>query len=664
MQDTLTLQPPPPRLDSDSVWEIASYLSKKDLARCCQVSKAWQDLWTEPLWSQYKWERWGRSTPSSKLLRRVGQYIDKVVLDYWDDSDYDDDQKLAGARQCEDVLRTCVNAGTLTIHQNIFTNRFLKSLWTIEGGGNEAKGATATPTATPTAAAVVGDVEGAYGDDENDRPSTGSMSSSSTRARRTVIRKAKSGKNRFFRDGPKLAIFSDYLTKLQFVVGHTSVEYAMHWLGLAARNGRLQSLETVGLSAQVRRRERNLRHKEPPLRLSLLLLFIRSLPRLKHLALGLGDIYDDIPDAVVDAVFPPPPEEYIKHPAAAEPKRPSSAQPRSRRRGPSAIPLVTLDVCEFDSPSALAKLLRRLPALSSLKLDYLDGMDYLTAIRRFHHSDDFRLSTKQIASDLTEAHWASFFGDDGYEQASLSSSLKSSLSPPYESTHSATTATLSGGLSLAFGYSTVHGITDRIAKTIAQSPIMSHQLTGLDIYRASNLSYIGVEALFYNCPNLRTLSLDRTTISGILFQNSTPWTCRNSLSTLSLFNLDMGYRGREFAAAARRHIRQLPQLSHLSLGGTWVLADMVMDDSDMGRGERLHTVAAKDDPMVWPKMTYFSLQSPERYVTLPEFKVMLSMFPITTRIELWAFNTTEVDEWIMVHRPDLEYILHSYDYYG
>ncbi|KAF9144332.1 hypothetical protein BGX30_013166 [Mortierella sp. GBA39] len=655
------MQPPPPRLDPDTVWEIAEYLSKKDLAHCCQVSNAWQDLWTEPLWSQYQWKRWKQSTLSSQVLHRVGQYIDNVELSDWDDSDDDDDEKLAGARHCEDALRTCVNVRTLKIHQNIFTNRFLKSLWTIEGGGSEAKDAAA-------AAAVVGEDVGANADDENERQSTGSMpsSSSTTRTRRTFVRKKKTGKSSFFRDGPRLAIFSDYLTTLRFANGHTSAEYVMHWLGLAARNGRLQSLGKVELVGQAIKRERNRRHKEPLLRLSLLLLFIRSLPRLKHFSLGQGDIYDDIPDAVVDAVFPPPPEEYIKRSAAAEPKKTSSsAQSQSRRRGLSTIPLETLNVSEFDSPSALAKLLRRLPALSTLKMDYLDGKDYLTAIRRFRHGDDFRLRTKHVASDLTEAHWASFFGDDGYEQTPSSpSSLKSTLSPSDESAPSATTTASSGGLTLAFGYSSVHGITDRIAKAIAQSRIMSHQLTGLDIYRASNLSYIGVEALFYNCPNLRMLSLECTTISGTLFQNSTPWACRNTLSTLTLFNLNMGHRGQEFAAAARHHIRQLPQLSHLSLGGTWVLADMVMDASDMGRGERLYTVAAKDDAMVWPKMTYFSLQSPVRYVTLPEFKVILSMFPNTTKIELWAFNTAEVDDWITVHRPDLGYILYSCDYYG
>ncbi|KAH7049712.1 hypothetical protein BKA57DRAFT_461056 [Linnemannia elongata] len=659
MQDTFTMQPPPPRLDPDTVREIADYLSKRELARCCQVSKAWQDLWTEPLWSQFQWSGRRRS-PSSQVLRRVGQYINNVELDYWDDSDYDDDQKLAGAQHCEDILKTCVNVRTLKVHQNIFTNRFLKTLWTTEGRVSEVEGA---------AAVVVGEGEDAYADDENERLSTGPMSSSSsssTRTRRTVTRKETTGENHFFRDGPRLAIFSDYLTTLRFNIGHTSAEYVMHWLGLAARNGRLQSLERVKLEGQAPRRERYRRHKELPLRLSLLLLFIRSLPRLKRFTLGQGDICDDIPDAVVDAVFPPQPEDCIKRSAAAEPKKtPPSVQSRSRRQGSSTIPLETLHVCEFGSSSALAKLLRRLPALSTLKLNILDGGDYLTAIRRFHQGGDFRLKTKQVASDLTEAQWASFFGDDGYEQASSSSfPLKSTLSPRDECAPWATTTASSGGLSLAFGYSTVHGITDRIAKTIAQSTIMSHQLTGLNIYRASNLSYIGIEALFYNCPNLQVLSLERTTISGILFQNPAPWACRNTLSTLSLFNLDMGYRGREFAAAARHHIRQLPQLSYLSLGGTWVLADMVMDTSDMGRGERLYTVAAKDDAMVWPRMNYFSLQSSERSVTLPEFKVMLSMFPSTTSIELWAFNTTEVDEWIMVHRPDLEYILHAYDYYG
>ncbi|KAF9147389.1 hypothetical protein BG015_010976, partial [Linnemannia schmuckeri] len=544
-------------------------------------------------------------------------YIDNVELDGWDGSSDAEDEKRAGAQHCEDVLRTCVNVATLKIYQNIFTDRFLRALWTTGGGGeggSEVKDA---------AAIIAGEGDaGADADDGNEHQPTGSMSLLSTRTLRTAGRKKKTGKNRFFRDGPRLAIFSDYLMTLVLTLDHMSSEYIMHWLGLAARNGRLQSLKTVRLCGEKRKKERYLRHKEPRLRLSLLLLFLRSLPRLKHFMLGQGDIYDDIPDAVVDAVIAPPPEEYIKRPAAAEPETTSPSWAHSRRRGRSyAIPLETLNIF-------------------GLKVD------------------------KGVASDITEKQWAWFFEGNAYGRISSSSSLKLTLAPPDEATVPTTTTTTkaSGGLSLNFGYSSVHSITDKIAKTISQSPVMSHQLTGLTIHRASNLSYIGTQALLYGCPNLRILALEHSTISGTLFQNSAPWACRNTLSTLSLFNLDMGNRVLEFAVAARHHIRQLPELKYLSLGGKWVIADMVMDTSpsseDMARG------AGRNDAMVWSKMTYFSLQCPQRYVTLPEFKVMLTMFPVTTHIELWAFNENEVDDWISIHRPDLEYIRHSCDYYG
>ncbi|KAF9146525.1 hypothetical protein BG015_011571, partial [Linnemannia schmuckeri] len=61
---------PPPRLNPDTVWEIADYLSTEDLARCCQVSKAWRDLWAESLWNQYEWERRKRPRIPVEVLRR------------------------------------------------------------------------------------------------------------------------------------------------------------------------------------------------------------------------------------------------------------------------------------------------------------------------------------------------------------------------------------------------------------------------------------------------------------------------------------------------------------------------------------------------------------------------------------------------------------------
>lgn len=655
------MQPPPPRLDPDVVYEIANYLSKLDMARCCQVSRAWRDLWTEPLWNVYTWPRWHVNL-SMDVLRRVGHYIDNVHLygRYFRDGDDDDDQ-LARAQHCESVLRSCVNVRTLKIEDSDLTRHFLQTMWNTIEKVTEAKSVVAV---------VVGG-EGRDTDDKNTLQTTGSMSSSNRTAHHTAPRK-NTGNNRFFRDGPRLAIFSDYLTTLELTLAHKTCEHAMHWLGLAARNGRLQSLEKVKFIGRRPKWERYQRHKEPRLRLSLLLLFLRSIPRLKDLLLGQGDIYDDFPDALVDAVFPPPSEEYIKRPAAAEPKKTASPSTRSHQQL-SVISLKTLQVCEFDSHSALVKLLKRLPTLSLLKLGYLDGVGYLDVIRRFVCKGQ-RLSLKiikQVASSLTEDDWARFFRDDKYDQSpsSTTSSLEPTLATPGKSAaavitpKAATPTTLRGGLSLCFGYSTVNGITNKVAKIISQSPIMSHQLTGIHIYRASNLSHHGVEALLHNCPNLGMLSLEYSTILGIVFQNPTPWACRNTLFNLTLRNLDMGNGGQEFAAAARHHIHQLPHLTCLDLGGTWVLADMIMDPSDMGRGDRLYTEGGKQDKMVWPKLNYFGLQSPKRYVDLPEFKVMLSMFPMTTRIELWAFNTNEVDDWIETYRRDLIYILHSCDYY-
>jgi hypothetical protein len=314
--------------------------------------------------------------------------------------------------------------------------------------------------------------------------------------------------------------------------------------------------------------------------------------------------------------------------------------------------------------------------LSTLRLVFLDGGDDLDVIRRFScQGEHFSLNIiRQVASSVTEDDWVRFFGDDGYAQSSSSSSnatspVESTLALPDKSAAAATTATAAtptasrSRLSMNFGYSSMHGFTNRVAKTISQSSIMSYQLTGISISRSSTLSHHGVEALLHNCPNLGILSLEHSTISGRVFQNSTPWACRNTLFKLSLRDLYMGRGGQEFAAAARHHIRQLPHLTCLDIGGTWVLADMIMDSSDMGRGERLYTEAGTQDKMVWPKLNYFGIKSPERCITLPEFKVMLSMFPMTTHIELGAFNTTEVDEWIGIYRPDLTYIIYSCDNY-
>ncbi|KAF8926396.1 hypothetical protein BGZ47_002773 [Haplosporangium gracile] len=469
--------PPLPRRKLDTTWEIAGYLSMEDLARCCQVLKAWRNLWAESLWaeslwSQYEWDSRKRSRLPVEVFHR-------------------------------------------TVHR-----QFLQALWTTGGegeeGGSEVKGAVAVVVGEEDAGADAG----ADADGENEHQPIGPMSSLSTRTLRTAGRK-KTGKNQFFRDGPRLAVFSDYLMTLVFALDHMSSEYIMHWLGLAARNGRL------------------------------------SLPRLKNLILGQGDIYYDIPDDVVDTVIPPPPEEYIKRPVAAEPETtsPSSAHPH-RRGQPYVTPLETLIMREFDSPSALAKLLRRLPSFSTLKISYLDGQDYLPAIRYFCQGDDFRLRvTRGVALNITENHWAWFFGGN-----------------------------------------CVYGIIDKIPKTISQSAIMSHQLTGLIIHRASNLFYIGAQALLQNCPNLSRTGL------GTQYHLGHPLPKFDSLG-----------------------------LSRHTLHCLIVITDMVMDTSSssekMGRGERLYTVAGRNDAMVWPKMPYFSLQCPEQYVTQAEFKVMLTIFP-------------------------------------
>jgi hypothetical protein len=472
--------------------------------------------------------------------------------------------------------------------------------------------------------------------------------------------------SRLFRIAPPLALFSNNLVSLHIAECDYSCELMMHWIGLAARTGsQLQNLEIVKLAAN--RARAMYRTKGHSLRLSFLLLFLRSVPRLRSLTLGSCDIVDDIQDAAVDAVFPLRPKEHIKQAAAAEPKSASSSS-----YPPSA--LETLQLQEFDSPSVLAKLLRRLPALSSFHLGYLDGRDYLAALRLFYCGHDLQFTVfKWVASDIKEDAWAEFFENEGYNQ----SFIKLPLPLPGDSTASHTT-TISvatptptrvwRSLSVDFKGSRVNGFTNKIAKLIAQSPIMAHQLTGLEINLSSNLSSIGAKAILYNCPYLRTLSLKSVTIQSDIFEDPTPWACRNTLSRLKLSELIMGGSltdGHANAAAARHHIRQLPQLEHLDLQGNWVLSDMVIDhSSDMGRGERLYTVAGRQDAMVWPKMNYFSLSSPRRFITMPEFKVLLSMFPFDTTVELWAWVETEAEEWIVEHRPDMKYILYSCDYYG
>ncbi|KAF9131207.1 hypothetical protein BGW39_002113 [Mortierella sp. 14UC] len=618
MQDTsqITLPPPPPpQLIPDTVRLIAAHLSKRDLARCSRVSHAWRDVWADSLWSHFSaWTHRTTLALSLDSLVRVGPHIRKLDLRCLGKLDDDSSNRIHG-----DILRTCLNVRHLEIAgYALWDQAFYSWLSTGRGiEGTEEKG----------------------------------------------INSNKAKMSRLFRNAPPLALFSNNLATLQFVGRDYTCEMMMHWIGLAARtDSRLQNLEKVAMAADGT--HVNYRTKGYPLRLSYLFLFLRSVARLKSLTLYDCDIVDDIPDAVIDAVFPPSPKEYIKQAAAAEPKSASSSSPR-------LYSLETLSIQEFDSPSALAKLLRRLPTLSSFYLGYLDGRDYLAALRLFYCGHDLQLIVnRRVASDIKEDAWVEFFGDDGYNQSSLKSPL---LLPGHSNVDERTTITTSAsirpwcGLSMNFKGSHVHGFTNKIAKLIVQSPIMSDQLTGLDINAASNLSFVGAKAILYNCPNLRSLSLKQVIILGDIFEDPAPWACRSTLSSLVLSKLVMGDSltdGQEYGAAARHHIRQLPQLKYLDLQGEWVLSDMVIDHSlDMGRGERLYTGAGKQDAMVWPKMYYFSLSSPKRYITLPEFKLLLSMFPFDTFVELWAWVQTEAETWIMENRRDMVYILHAGDYY-
>ncbi|KAG0264353.1 hypothetical protein BGZ95_003612 [Linnemannia exigua] len=619
------MQVTPQRFIPDVALLIAKHLTKRDLAHCCRVSHAWRDIWAESLWSQFyepKFRRWYILELPLDTLRHVGRYIRKLDLrrlEYINDDD--DPIRIYG-----NIFRACPHVSHLDVSGGVLCGQSIYSWLTTgeaegEGGGKDRG------------------IEGTQEKRANNNAKMG----------------------RLFRNAPPLTLFSNSLVTLKFT-GDYTCELMMHWIGLAARTGsRLQNLETVAMCAD--RHTARYRTKGYPLRLSFLLLFLRSIPRLKNLALEGCDIFDDTPpDAVVDAVFPPAPKAFIRRSAAAEPK--SSTSSSSRR----FFALETLKVQEFDSPSVMAKLLRHLPAISLLQMSYLDGRDYLAALRLFYCGQNLRLTiTRNVASNITESDWTEFFEDDGYNQ----SSLNSTLSLPGESiTDGTTTTTITPTawrrLFLDFKRSHIHGFTNSIAKVIAQSPISSHQVTGLMINEASNLSKVGVHAILYNCPNLEVLSLSSVPIMGDIFEDPTPWACRSTLFNLSLSELNMSaFGGQAYAAAARHHIRQLPELQCLELRGHWILSDMVIDhSSDMGRGERLYTEAGKQDVMAWPKLNYFSLDSPKRYITLPEFKVLLSLFPFHTNVELWAWVETPAENWIRENRPDMEYILHACDYYG
>ncbi|KAG0375727.1 hypothetical protein BGX24_008733 [Mortierella sp. AD032] len=622
MQDT------PQPLIPDVAFLIAKHLTKRDLARCCSVSHAWQDIWAESFWSQF-YESKSRHSYILELpldtLRRVGRHIRQLDLHRLKCINDDDSIRIHG-----DIFRTCLNVNHLKVSGGALKDQALYSwLATTTEAEGERRGGREGREIEKT--------------QENRANNNAKMS-------------------RLFRNAPPLALFSNSLVTLHITVGDYSCELMMHWIGLAARTGRrLQNLETVIMHGEQRRAL--YRTQGYPLRLSFLLLFLRSIPKLKDLTLGRCDILDDTPpDAGVDTVFPPPRKEYLKRPAAAEPKFSSSSS--SGRH----FALKTLSVQEFDSPSAMAKLLRRLPALSAFQMSYLDGRDYLAALRLFYCGRDLRLTiARQVASDLTEDDWAKFFEDDGYNQSSLNSTLSlpgGSIS--HDTTNATITPTEWRRLYLDFRYSHIHGFTNGIAKLIVHSPINSRQLAGLKLNMASNLSKAGVSAILHNCHNLKILDLSSVSIVGDIFEDPTPWVCRGTLTVLKLGGLHMcASNGQTYAAAARHHIRQLPELQSLHLGGHRVLSDMVIDhSSDMGRGERLYTDAGKQDAMVWPKMQYFSLNSPERYITLPEFKVLLSLFPFDTFVELWAWVQTAAETWIMENRRDLEYILHAWEYYN
>ncbi|KAF9922795.1 hypothetical protein FBU30_007098 [Linnemannia zychae] len=619
MQDTNIIFPPSPQLNSDIIRLIAAHLTKKDLAYCCQVSRTWRDYWAEALWSYF--ELIPKNTLSPEVLSRVGKFIQNVKVGplYEDDVD----KYALMSQRHVDILRNCVNVRYLEVgHCNVdekHMRRLLASGPKIPINNTDGKNIQSTE---PFSA-------------------------------------------RLLRKGPKLGLFSNHLATLKIFIGGVSCEYIMHCLGVAGRTGLLQNLKSVYLSGPYHHTVN--RKLPPPLRLSLLLLFIRSIPRMNALHVGDGNIYDDFcPDPVIDILFPPPKSKSPLRPAAMEPSVKKDEDMNAFASRHHYNILENLTICEFDSPSAMAKLLRRLPKLGYLTVNFIDEMDYLMAVRCFRQGN-LKLTVKnRITQNITESDWIKFFDDDGYAELDVHmipfTSQSYKLIKPKKPVGKVDAEV--HGLSLSFGYSRLPGFTDNIANIIARSSLMAYQLTGITLFQTTNLSYHGVKAILYNCPNLKTLSLENPMVSYELFNDPTPWPCSKSLVHLTLFNLEFGSNGSQYLSNARNHFHRLNNLQHLSLGGRLVTADLLLDDSDMGRGERLYTPAGAKDLMVWPNMSYFSLSAPNRYVTLKEFKVFLTMFPLETWIELWAWVEVEAENWIMKNRPDLEYILHSCDYYG
>ncbi|KAG0213645.1 hypothetical protein BGX33_002798 [Mortierella sp. NVP41] len=624
--------PPPPRLIPDVVRLIAGHLPKADLGRCCSVSRAWWELWSEHLWSHYT----KFNLTSFHVLLRIGRFIQDIHLgDAW----FMDHNPLLGG-----ILKFCVNLHSLKIMRATVRKQQLREI--TEGF----------------------DVK-ATGKEDN----------------RRITRRR--GRRHLFRDGPIHAFFSNNLKHLELRVGIESCEHVMHCIGFAGRNGRLQNLGTIILrkSANKDPYRRWVGDKEWPLRLSLLVLFLGSLPRLKDFTLGLGDIYGDLLDPVVNSVFAalsssssspsssPLPQEYIKRPAASEPKNP---------RRP--IALETLTVVEFDSGPTLAKLLRRLPALSSLTMSYLDGPDYLTAVRHFGPRALSWMIDEQVASDLTEDDWIRFFEDDDQKESSFAPVPQSGAH-----TDDDNAKMTRHGLSLYFGFCNLAGFGNRVAQVIAQSTMMRYRLTALSIYKDPILTHEGAKAIVYNCPNLISLSLGfYVGVSGVFFQDRTPWACYQTLQLLKLACLDMtafsndnplgrggvgtglavdgeetvyGWRTMSNSRAARHHIHQLKRLRVLSLAGKGILPEIFLDTSESGLAERTpkgegDEVKVEVMKQVWPLLRSCNVEDLERKVTLPEFKAMLTMFPRETDICLWNCTEREIDRWIMQHRPDLEYV--------
>ncbi|KAG0368783.1 hypothetical protein BC939DRAFT_454441 [Gamsiella multidivaricata] len=193
-------------------------------------------------------------------------------------------------------------------------------------------------------------------------------------------------------------------------------------------------------------------------------------------------------------------------------------------------------------------------------------------------------------------------------------------------------------------------VTDRAALTIAD--VCAQNLRYLTIHNGAKIGTQALLEMLRKCERLEWVQCTADLILGELFFKCNAWGCYGSLQVLRLFGVEL--QGLDENEAFRTRIRQLPRLRSLSIRGTGMRIESLLDEDELANTGS--AVVMDPDPgycyrylldIVMPRFKC-------RLITLPRLKVLLALMPRVEYINFQNGYDEEAREWLRTNRPNLD----------